>query len=166
MSGLHGPSKSKSRSYAKMERSERYEMKTNTMITVDISKTIATKVPPTDFIVLFNPTVDRINDLHRSEPNTFIFSFATGKPEDVANMNGLIESDYILQPFFMGNVDPCDWPKVVQYFIDQVWTPMPKLGRPRIENRDKTLKATKPWAALGMSRSTWYARQAEQKVRS
>lgn len=36
-------------------------------------------------------------------------------------------------------------------------------GRPRLEDRDKTLKATKPWAALGMSERTWYRRQAEKR---
>ena len=40
----------------------------------------------------------------------------------------------------------------------------PKLGRPRVEDVKKTLKALKPWAALGMSRSTWYARQAEKRT--
>ena len=39
----------------------------------------------------------------------------------------------------------------------------PKVGRPRIEDQDKTLAATKPWLALGMSRATWYNRQAEQR---
>ena len=41
----------------------------------------------------------------------------------------------------------------------------PKLGRPRVEDVKKTLRALKPWAALGMSRSTWYARQAEERVK-
>lgn len=39
----------------------------------------------------------------------------------------------------------------------------PKAGRPRIEDRDKTLAATEPWKASGMSRATWYARQAEKR---
>lgn len=38
----------------------------------------------------------------------------------------------------------------------------PKRGRPRLEDRDKTLAARKPWAALGMSESTWRRRQAEK----
>ncbi len=38
-----------------------------------------------------------------------------------------------------------------------------KVGRPRIEDVGKTLRSTKPWAALGMSRSTWYSRQAENR---
>ena len=37
-----------------------------------------------------------------------------------------------------------------------------KHGRPRLEDRAKTLAATKPWAAAGMSRRTWYRRRAEQ----
>lgn len=41
----------------------------------------------------------------------------------------------------------------------------PKVGRPRIEDRDKTLAATKPWAVLGMSESTWRRRQAEQRAK-
>ena len=38
-----------------------------------------------------------------------------------------------------------------------------KLGRPFKKDRDKTLTATKPWVALGMSRSAWYRRQAEKR---
>lgn len=38
-----------------------------------------------------------------------------------------------------------------------------KRGRARIEDRDKTIEAQKPWKALGMSRATWYARQAEKR---
>ena len=41
-----------------------------------------------------------------------------------------------------------------------------KVGRPRIEDRDKTLKARKPWIALDMSRSTWFRRQAEKKAKT
>lgn len=37
-----------------------------------------------------------------------------------------------------------------------------KAGRPRVEDRHKTLAAIKPWDAAGMSRATWYARQAEK----
>ena len=39
-----------------------------------------------------------------------------------------------------------------------------KKGRPRIEDIDKSLEATKPWLALKMSRTTWYRRQAEKRV--
>jgi hypothetical protein len=35
------------------------------------------------------------------------------------------------------------------------------LGRPRIEDAANSFEATKPWLALGWSRSTWYRRQAE-----
>lgn len=46
-------------------------------------------------------------------------------------------------------------------------TPLPgtkrKRGPPRIEDRAKTLTATEPWADLGMSRRTWYRRQAEKR---
>jgi hypothetical protein len=38
----------------------------------------------------------------------------------------------------------------------------PQKGRPRIEDRDKTIEATKPWLALKMSRSTWYRRRTEK----
>jgi len=37
-------------------------------------------------------------------------------------------------------------------------------GRPRVEERDKTLAATKPWRKMNMSRATWYRRQSEQKA--
>jgi hypothetical protein len=36
-------------------------------------------------------------------------------------------------------------------------------GRPRIEDRANTNEARKPWLKLGMSRRTWYRRQAEQR---
>ena len=36
-------------------------------------------------------------------------------------------------------------------------------GRPYAVNRDKTLEATKPWVKLGMSRRTWFRRQAEKR---
>lgn len=39
----------------------------------------------------------------------------------------------------------------------------PKVGRPRIEDRAKTLAALKPWMAAQMSRSSWYRRQAEKR---
>ena len=38
-----------------------------------------------------------------------------------------------------------------------------KTGRPRIEDRAKTIEAKKPWLKLGMSRRTWYRRQAEKR---
>ena len=37
-----------------------------------------------------------------------------------------------------------------------------KRGRPRLEDAARTLTAKKPWQALGMSRATWYKRQAEK----
>jgi hypothetical protein len=38
-----------------------------------------------------------------------------------------------------------------------------KIGGPRIEDRSKTNEAKKPWLKLGMSRRTWYRRQAEKR---
>jgi hypothetical protein len=38
-----------------------------------------------------------------------------------------------------------------------------KKGRPRIEERARTIEARKPWLMLGMSRRTWYRRRAEQR---
>lgn len=38
-----------------------------------------------------------------------------------------------------------------------------KLGRPRVEDKDKTLEATKPWLALDMSRATWFDRKRKRK---
>jgi hypothetical protein len=38
-----------------------------------------------------------------------------------------------------------------------------KTGRPRLEDRGKTLTATKPWKKAKMSRATWYRRQAEKR---
>jgi hypothetical protein len=39
----------------------------------------------------------------------------------------------------------------------------PKKGRPRIEDRARTIEARQPWLKLGMSRRTWYRRQAEKR---
>ena len=41
--------------------------------------------------------------------------------------------------------------------------PSPIRGRPRLEDRDKTLTATEPWKALGFSRRTYFRRVAEKK---
>src|ERR1700688_1556884 len=42
----------------------------------------------------------------------------------------------------------------------------PKRGRPRIEDRGKTIEARQPWKAAGMSRASWYERRrAEQKAK-
>jgi hypothetical protein len=38
-----------------------------------------------------------------------------------------------------------------------------KKGRPRIEDRARTIEVLKPWLKLGMSRRTWYRRQAEKR---
>jgi hypothetical protein len=38
-----------------------------------------------------------------------------------------------------------------------------KKGRPRIEDRARTIEARKPWLKLGMSRRAWYRRQAEKR---
>jgi hypothetical protein len=42
----------------------------------------------------------------------------------------------------------------------------PRKGRPRIEDAPNSYEATKPWLALGWSRSTWYRRQAEKRKES
>lgn len=39
----------------------------------------------------------------------------------------------------------------------------PKRGRPLAKDADKTLAATQPWVAEGLSRTTWYRRQKEAK---
>ncbi|HZZ25598.1 MAG TPA: hypothetical protein VFE60_24945 [Roseiarcus sp.] len=39
-----------------------------------------------------------------------------------------------------------------------------KKGRPRIEDRARTIEAKKPWLKLEMSRRTWYRRQAEKRA--
>ena len=40
-----------------------------------------------------------------------------------------------------------------------------KRGRPRLEDREQTLRARMPWVVMGMSRSTWFRRQAEIRKR-
>ena len=46
--------------------------------------------------------------------------------------------------------------------IEEIQRP-PKKGRPRIEDQANSIEARKPWVALGMSRRTWYSRQAEKR---
>jgi hypothetical protein len=41
-----------------------------------------------------------------------------------------------------------------------------KRGRPRIEDRDKTIEALEPWKAAGMSRTSWYNRRRLSEQRS
>lgn len=36
-------------------------------------------------------------------------------------------------------------------------------GRPRFEDKDRTIEAAAPWEAMGISRRTWYARQKEKR---
>jgi hypothetical protein len=57
----------------------------------------------------------------------------------------------------VGRVHNCRNPK-----LSDEPAPPAKTGRPRIEDRDKTLAATKPWLKLGMSERTWYRRQREK----
>ena len=40
----------------------------------------------------------------------------------------------------------------------------PKVGRPLASAKDKTLEATKPWIADGVSRRTWYRRRAADQT--
>jgi hypothetical protein len=42
----------------------------------------------------------------------------------------------------------------------------PKKGRPRNEDRARSLEATKPWLEIGISRRTWYRRQAEPREKT
>ena len=41
-----------------------------------------------------------------------------------------------------------------------------RTGRPRREDRGKTLKATQPWLALDVSERTWFRRRAERRQRA
>jgi hypothetical protein len=48
--------------------------------------------------------------------------------------------------------------EMIEIELQTSGTPL-RVGRPRVEDRAKTLEATKPWLALGMSRRTWFARR-------
>jgi hypothetical protein len=37
----------------------------------------------------------------------------------------------------------------------------PRRGRPRLEDKARTIEALAPWKAAGMSRATWYRRRRE-----
>jgi hypothetical protein len=41
-----------------------------------------------------------------------------------------------------------------------------KVGRPLTKDRALTNEARQPWLKLGMSRRTWYRRQAEKRAAS
>jgi hypothetical protein len=41
-----------------------------------------------------------------------------------------------------------------------------KRGRPRIEDKGKTLSDLKPWLSLGMCRRTWEKRQKEERLKN
>jgi hypothetical protein len=57
---------------------------------------------------------------------------------------------------------PKEPPEIVKWF-EADWLPRsPEQGRPRLEDKDKSFEATKPWLALGMSRRTWYSRRKEK----
>lgn len=47
-----------------------------------------------------------------------------------------------------------------------VFTKRGRGGRPRLEDRDKTIEATKPWLSAGMSRRTWFDRKAGVEKRA
>lgn len=40
----------------------------------------------------------------------------------------------------------------------------PKVGRPRVEDRGKTLSDTKPWVAAKMSRASWYRKRSKPSL--
>ena len=46
---------------------------------------------------------------------------------------------------------------------DERTSDAPKTGRPRVEDRDKTIESQKPWLAAGMSRATWYSRRKAKR---
>lgn len=61
--------------------------------------------------------------------------------------------------------DPTVNSKMVAMIDEALAIPAPretKRGRPLAKDRDKTLTATKPWVAEGISERTWYRRQKEK----
>lgn len=55
--------------------------------------------------------------------------------------------------------------ETVEIVIDEGRKAGLKVGRPRIEDKDKTIEAKKPWLALGMSRRSWYTRKAKGELK-
>lgn len=64
--------------------------------------------------------------------------------------------------------DPTVNSKMVAMIDEALACPGPretKRGRPLAKDRDKTLTATKPWVAEGISERTWYRRQKEKAAK-
>ncbi len=55
-----------------------------------------------------------------------------------------------------------DWRRAVKAALVGYEGTAKRRGRPRIEDRANTIEAQSPWAKSGMSRATWYRRQAEK----
>jgi hypothetical protein len=53
--------------------------------------------------------------------------------------------------------------KFVSFVVALFRPSLPKRGRSRIGDRNKTLAAQKPWEAEGMSRATWFRRRKEKR---
>ena len=62
----------------------------------------------------------------------------------------------------IGKVRPGDLPEGVHEGVASAEKTQ-RVGRPRLEDSTKTLRATKPWEGLGMSRTTWFRRRAEKR---
>lgn len=72
------------------------------MITIDVSKlNIKRKYP--DYIVLFNPSKEKIEKTAELNQETFIFSFMTNDICNMEDMSTLIKSDYVMKPIYIGN---------------------------------------------------------------
>lgn len=99
-----------------------HQMKTNE-IEIDVSDIVADLIGPhlIDHIVLFDPTVADINALAKLRPQTFIFSFMTGK-NGMPDMTGIIESNWVVRPFWLGNIYKKDWLKAAHEIVTRsVW---------------------------------------------
>ena len=88
------------------------------MVTVNVAELVSPPSKPMDFAVLFDPSCSKINETHLQNPKLVIFSFVTCRPEEVPDMSGLIQSDFIVTPMYIGNIDRSNWIELISQFAE------------------------------------------------
>jgi len=72
---------------------------------IDISQFKPTKIYHASYIVLFNPTLQYVENLYNASTETFIFIFLTGDVDSQIDWSGLPESSYLVQPIYLGDIN-------------------------------------------------------------
>jgi hypothetical protein len=85
---------------------------------VNISKSaLLPELPLPSFTVLFDPTLEDVNELASLMPDHFIFVFSTVPAMEVPDFTGLVESDYVSRPIYIGNFEPISRAQIVATFV-------------------------------------------------